>query len=172
LKASWTKGGKERDIPLTTDEQRTLLEQAKDLTGPGSLTPAAMSYRDPLNRFKAQTAKAGIDRVLGLRHGYAQARHAELTGWKAPAAGGPTSKQLSPAQKAIDHQARMTISRELGHEREQITPVCPGRLAHCASMPEGAAPWLTGSQTLTGSVVVGRTAYHCSHEPIYAKPCR
>ena len=86
-----------------------------------------MSYRDQLNRFKAQTARAGIDRVHGLRHGYAQARYAELTGWKAPAAGGPTSKQLTPAQKAIDRDARLTISRELGHEREQITAVYLGR---------------------------------------------
>ena len=52
---------------------------------------------------------------------------AELTGWKAPAAGGPTSKQLSPEQKRIDREARLTISRELGHEREQITAVYLGR---------------------------------------------
>jgi len=65
LKASWTKGGKERDIPVSTDKQRALLRQAKDLAGPGGLIPAEMSYRDQLNRFKTQTAKAGIDRVHG-----------------------------------------------------------------------------------------------------------
>ena len=54
-----------------------------------------MSYRGQLNRFKAQTARAGIDRVHGLRHHYAQARYAELTGCEAPAAGGPTARQLS-----------------------------------------------------------------------------
>jgi integrase len=129
LKASWTKGGKERDIPISTDAQRELLRQANELAGPGSLIPAEMSYRDQLNRFKAQTARAGIDRVHGLRHAYAQARYAELTGWKAPAAGGPTSKQLSPAQQAVDRQARLTISRELGHEREQITAVYLGQSA-------------------------------------------
>ena len=127
LKASWTKGGKERDIPIRTEVQRELLGQAKQLAGAGSLIPAEMSYKDQLNRFKAQTARAGIDRVHGLRHGYAQARYADLTGWKSPAAGGPTSKQLSPEQKAIDRQARLTISRELGHEREQITAVYIGR---------------------------------------------
>lgn len=77
--------------------------------------------------FKAQTARAGIDRVHGLQHYYAQTRYAELTGWKAPAAGGPTSKKLSPEQKVIDRKARLTISRELGHEREQITAVYLGR---------------------------------------------
>ena len=58
-----------------------------------------MSYRAQPNRFKAQTARAGIDHVHGMRHAYAQTRYEELTGWKAPAAGGPSSKQLSPEQK-------------------------------------------------------------------------
>jgi hypothetical protein len=37
------------------------------------------------------------------------------------------AKQLSPEQKRIDRDARLTISRELGHEREQITAVYLGR---------------------------------------------
>ena len=127
LKASWTKGGRERDIPIRTEAQRELLREAKQLAGAGSLIPAEMPHREQLNRFKAQTAQAGIDRVHGLRHHYAQARYAELTGSKAPAAGGPTSKQLSPEQKLIDRQARLTISRELGHDREQITAIYLGR---------------------------------------------
>ena len=127
LKASWTKGGKERDVPILDDTQRELLQEAKQLAGAGSLIPAELSYRDQLNRFKAQTAQAGIDRVHGLRHAYVQTRYEQLTGWKAPAAGGPNSKQLTPQQKAIDRQARLTISRELGHEREQITAVYLGR---------------------------------------------
>ena len=104
-----------------------MLDEAKDFAGAGSLIPADMSYRDQLNRYKAQTARAGIDRVHGLWHHYAQARYADLTGWKAPAAGGPTARQLSPDQKRIDREARLTISRELGHEREQITAVYLGR---------------------------------------------
>jgi integrase len=127
LKSTWTKGGKERDIPIRNETQRDLLNQAKALAGKGSLIPTEMSNKDQLNRFKAQTAFAGIDRVHGFRHAYAQTRYAELTGWKAPAAGEPTSKQLTPEQKAIDRQARLTISRELGHEREQITAVYLGR---------------------------------------------
>lgn len=35
LKASWTKGGKERDIPIRTEEQRELLQEAKQLAGAG-----------------------------------------------------------------------------------------------------------------------------------------
>ncbi len=79
LKASWTKGGKERDVPIRTEAQRELLQDAKMLAGAGSLIPADISYRDQLNRFKAQTAQAGIDRVHGLRHHYAQTRYTELT---------------------------------------------------------------------------------------------
>lgn len=127
LKSTWTKGGKEREIPICNETQRDLLSQAKALAGKGSLIPTEMTHKDQLNRFKAQTAFAGIDRVHGFRHAYAQTRYAELTGWKAPAAGGPTSKQLTPEQKAIDRQTRPTISRELGHEREQITAIYLGR---------------------------------------------
>ena len=85
----------ERDIPIGADEQQALLNEAKEFAGAGSLIPAEMSYRDQLNRFKAQTARAGIDRVHGLRHHCAQTRYAELTGWKAPAAGGPVGFPFS-----------------------------------------------------------------------------
>ena len=51
----------------------------------------------------------------------------ELTGWKAPAAGGPTSRSLTREQRVVDREARLVISRELGHEREQITTVYLGR---------------------------------------------
>ena len=70
---------------------------------------------------KRQTANAGLSKLHGLRHAYAQRRYEELTGWKAPAAGGPVSKVLSPGQKVMDRQARRTISQELGHSREQIS---------------------------------------------------
>jgi hypothetical protein len=76
LKASWTKGGKERDIPIRTMAQRELLQEAKELAGAGSLIQVEMSYKDQLDRFKSQTALASIDRVHGLRHHYAQTRYA------------------------------------------------------------------------------------------------
>lgn len=104
-----------------------MLQEAKQLAGAGSLIPAEMSYKEQFNRFKAQTAQAGLDRVHGLRHHYAQTRYAELTGWRSPATGGPTSKQPSAMQKVIDRQARLTISRELGHEHEAIMAVYLGR---------------------------------------------
>jgi hypothetical protein len=63
----------------------------------------------------------------GLRHAYAQNRYEELTGWRAPTAGGPDSKSLSPEQREIDREARLTISRELGHEREAVSAAYLGR---------------------------------------------
>lgn len=63
----------------------------------------------------------------GLRHHYAQARYLALTGWKAPAAGGPVARELTPSQRLLDVAARQTISQELGHERPQVTAVYLGR---------------------------------------------
>ena len=127
VKASWGKGRREREIPIRNAEQRRVLDKAKQLAGNGSLIPKGMRYVDQLRRFEAQCNKAGIHHVHGLRHLYAQERYRELTGWECPANGGPKSKQLTPEQKLIDHEARMTITHELGHGREQVTVIYIGR---------------------------------------------
>ena len=123
LKDSWTKGGRAREIPVRNEEQRQVLNDAKALAGRGSLIPADRLYVNQLRRFEHQCAAAGVHRIHGHRHQYAQVRYRELTGWAAPAAGGPRSKDLTPEQRAMDREARLTISAELGHEREQITAV-------------------------------------------------
>ena len=127
LKASWTKGGRAREIPIRHAEQRQVLDEAKRVAGRGSLIPADRSYVQQLRRFEYQCDRAGIHRVHGHRHQYAQERYLELTGWSAPAAGGPRSKELTREQTLIDRVARLTISRELGHEREQVTAIYCGR---------------------------------------------
>ena len=127
LKDTWTKGGRPREIPIRNDEQRRELDEAKALAGRGSLIPAERSYVDQLRRFEYQCAAAGVHRIHGHRHEYAQTRYREITGWAAPAAGGPRSRDLSPAQREADREARLTISQELGHEREQITAIYLGR---------------------------------------------
>ena len=127
LKASWTKGGKERDVPVRSDEQRAVLDRARRLAAGGSLIPTDRNYVQQLRAYERHTANAGLSKMHGLRHAYAQRRYEELTGWKAPAAGGPVTRALSPGQKVMDRHARQTISRELGHEREQITSVYLGR---------------------------------------------
>lgn len=127
LKDSWTKGGRAREIPIRTEQQRMVLEKAKQLAGKGSLIAADKSYKDQLERFKAQCQAAGISHVHGLRHKYAQDRYRKLTGWLCPVKGGPKSKQLTLEQKGLDRQARLTISAELGHGREGILTTYIGR---------------------------------------------
>jgi len=80
-----------------------------------------------LHRYEKQTQKAGLSQLHGLRHGYAQRRYFELTGKVCPAAGGLPSKEQSPEQRALDHEARVMISYELGHAREAISAVYLGR---------------------------------------------
>jgi hypothetical protein len=127
IKASWGKGRRAREIPIRNAEQRQVLDEAKCFAGKGSLIPIEMSYVEQLHRFEYQCDRAGIHRAHGHRHQYAQERYRELTGWSAPAAGGPRSKELTREQKTIDRQARLTISGELGHEREQVTAIYLGR---------------------------------------------
>ncbi|HCD6628663.1 phage integrase N-terminal domain-containing protein [Pseudomonas aeruginosa] len=127
LKGSWTKGGRERSVPITTGEQRRVLDLAHQLAGAGSLIPAHKSFIQQRHVYDGQCKAAGLSHMHGLRHRYAQQRYEALTGWKAPAAGGPSAGELTPAERALDAQARQAISRELGHERTQITAVYLGR---------------------------------------------
>jgi len=127
LKSSWTKGGRTRTVPITTEEQRMLLEDVKNLAKGGALIPAQLNYVQQLNRYQRQLRNAGMKKLHGLRHAYAQRRYKEMMGWKAPVAGGPTSRQLNPEQRALDVEARAVISRELGHARPEISAVYVGR---------------------------------------------
>ena len=123
LKASWTKGGKERVVPVLTKEQRAVLDRAHRLVGAGSLIPPQKNYIQQLRTYERHTTQAGLSKLHGLRHAYAQSRYQQLTGWTCPAAGGPVSRNLSAEQQKVDHQARLTVSLELGHVREQISAV-------------------------------------------------
>ena len=127
LKSSWTKGGRGRTVPIRNDEQRQLLEEIKAFAKGGSLIPAQFNYVQHLNRYQRQIRNAGMSKLHGLRHAYAQQRYFELTGWKARVAGGPTSRQLTPEQLERDYDARVIVSHELGHARVEIAAVYLGR---------------------------------------------
>ncbi len=129
LMSSWCKGGRERTIPILTEEQRDWLNKAKEISGKfgNSLIPENKSYIQHRNLYDRETQKVGVKNLHGLRHAYAQRRYQEFTGWEAPINGGPTSKQLTPEQKYIDCRARMILSEEMGHSREQITVSYLGR---------------------------------------------
>ncbi len=127
LKASWCKGSREREIPIRLESQREALAYAHKVAGTGSLIPRDKSYVGHVRTFENQMAKVDLSRTHGARHGYAQTRYRELTGRECPARGGKVSAQLDKAEKAQDRQARLTISAELGHEREGITASYIGR---------------------------------------------
>ena len=127
LKPSWTKGGREREIPIRTDAQRAILDRAKRLSGRGSTIPSHKTYIQQLRLYEGQCIRAGLSRMHGLRHAYAQRRFEELAGFKSPATGGPNRKDLTQDQRTHDKEARASISAELGHNREQITVVYLGR---------------------------------------------
>jgi hypothetical protein len=127
LKSSWCKGGRARIVPVTNDEQRDLLIEVRAFAKGGSLIPPELKYVQQLRRYEGQTRRAGLRKLHGLRHGYAQRRFQELTGFACPAQGGPISKDLTPDQRALNEKARAMISTELGHTRENITAVYLGR---------------------------------------------
>jgi integrase len=127
LKASWTKGGRERTVPITTAEQRDVLHAAHRLAGRGSLIPANKTYIQQRHVYDGQCKAAGLSNMHGLRHQYAQSRYEALTGWKAPAAGGPQRQSLTMSQRLLDTEARESISKELGHNRAGIVSAYCGR---------------------------------------------
>lgn len=104
-----------------------MLDRAHKLAGKGSLIPSNRDYRQQLRIYEGHTLRAGLSKMHGLRHRYAQQRYEELTTWKSPAAGGPATQSLTLDQRALDRKARAVISNELGHNREAITAVYLGR---------------------------------------------
>ena len=103
LKATWTKGGKEREVPIRNERQRAALALAHRTAGRSSLIEPNRRYVDQLRIYERQTANAGLSKLHGLRHLYAQERYRELTdklareqlgtaGWPAPVWAAPSSK--------------------------------------------------------------------------------
>ena len=126
LKASWTKGGKARAIAIRSAAQREVLDRVRILVGNGSLIPADRSFIDQLRVYVRQTMNAGLSKMHGLRHAYAQQRYLELTGRPCPVAGGPRIRTLNPLDKQADEHARRIISQELGHARMEVVAIYCG----------------------------------------------
>lgn len=133
LQASWTKGGIQRVIPITTADQRQCLDQAKRISADGSLIPKNKSFIEQRMLYDNVTHKANLYNLHGLRHAYAQNRYFALTsqftdgkGWYSPLDGGKPRKELNDYEKSIDLKTREIISRELGHSRVEITKIYLG----------------------------------------------
>ena len=127
LSATWCKGGRAREVPIKTEYQRELLARAIAVAGNGSMIPPEKKYVQWLSTYEQTTRRAGLSKLHGLRHQYAQVLYKELTGWDCPAVGGLDARSLTADQKRIDQTVRLQISRELGHNREAITSIYLGR---------------------------------------------
>jgi hypothetical protein len=127
LQGSWTKGGRKRIVPIRTEQQREVLNRAHRLAGRGSLIPSNRNYVQQMRVYEGNTRRAGLHHMHGLRHAYAQFRYKEMTGWLCAAASGPLAEELTPEQRERDRAIRLTISRELGHEREAVVGAYLGR---------------------------------------------
>lgn len=135
IKASWTKGGIGRTIPIQNEAQRQWLAHALKIIKQGqSLIPEIRTYKQHLSHYQTTLKEMGLSRCHGLRHAYAQRRYHELTkqfdkkgiGLICPIAGGKSKSELNAYEKAIDYRARKILSLELGHSRIAITKIYLG----------------------------------------------
>lgn len=127
LQASWCKGGRARTVPLTHPRQRALLDEVRRVCGDGALIPTGQTYIGFRKAIERATWGAGIRNMHGHRHWYAQWRYQALMGAPSPAAGGKTYERMNGDERAADYRARLTISRELGHNRVEVTDAYLGR---------------------------------------------
>lgn len=119
-----TKGGRgkgtDRWVPITTQEQLTLLTQAAQLQGKAkNLIPTDKSYsqwRDhAYYHWRTANKETTIEGFHDLRAAYACERYQAITGFPAPVLTGTRQ-----ADKILDTQARVILSQELGHNRTDV----------------------------------------------------
>lgn len=127
IKPTWAKGGRYREIAVTTPEQRQLLAEVIAYCRTNhqqSMTPAQKSYVQHMKLYEYHTNAVGVGHTHGLRHHFAHTRYAQITGFQCPAVGGV--RVLTDEQKALDIKAREIITQELGHGRLEVTNIYLG----------------------------------------------
>lgn len=129
LKGVWCKNGRPRVVKIYYPEQWEVIRQIKEYLGDSkrALIPAHRSYVQQQHVYDRQTSRAGLHKLHGLRHAYAQKRYFDLTGRECPARGGMLSGALTAEQKNIDLLARERITLDLGHSRLSILSVYLGQ---------------------------------------------
>lgn len=114
-----TKGGREREVPITSPGQVQALERAAQAQGEArAVMPPGESWkswragelRDARELVQANTGGGLHD----LRAAYACERYEALAGHAAPCAGGEIT------DKAMDAAARLAVAEELGHGRIDV----------------------------------------------------
>lgn len=126
-----TKGGQTREIEIRNDRQIEVLERAAEIqNGERSMIPEEISYREFRSYAYFEIDKTEVN-FHAERHTYAQERYMEIVGHEAPVKCLDREESWIPylarelgieehKARHIDSQARMQISKELGHHREDI----------------------------------------------------
>ena len=114
-----SKGGREREVPITSQAQLGALERAAQAQGEArAVMPSDQnwkSWREGQLRDARELVQAATGGGLhDLRAAYACDRYQALTGHAAPAAGGEI------LDRNTDQAARLTIAEELGHGRAEV----------------------------------------------------
>lgn len=125
IKDVWTKGGRPRVIPVTTESQRDLLNRIWQYTKEHkmqSMIPVGTTYKQQKNKLQNEQYRVGIKNIHGLRHQYAQDRYKTLLGYDCPKVDKNTRKfNMTKEEIAQEKEVRLIISEELGHSRINIT---------------------------------------------------
>lgn len=125
-----TKGRLRRIVPITTDDERDVLERAKALVldHTACLIPRGMKYRQWEDRVYYVLKKNGISRKLvgtsthGLRHERLHRLYEVLTGVRSPVQGG------GPVDRDADRYARAQVAATAGHSRPAVASCYLGRV--------------------------------------------
>jgi hypothetical protein len=130
-----TKGGRVREVPITSNSQLNALKSAADYQQfykIKSMIAAGQTYKDFRNSAYNEVRGLGVA-FHGERHAYAISRYQALVGVAAPVVVGirkPAdhiayiAKTLGISVKdagSLDYSARLKISFELGHSRSSVT---------------------------------------------------
>ena len=129
-----TKGGRPREIPITSKKQIDVIRNASVLQQKDrSMVPENESLKSYVNNCYQQLKATVMDGFHGERHHYTNSRYIQLTGVKSPVEsiikhGTPHINYIAKNRKitikqakALDLKARTKISKELGHSRVSIT---------------------------------------------------
>ena len=126
-----TKGGRQRTIDIRNERQIEVLERAASIQGNGrSMIPSDQSYIDFKRAAYRELSQTDIT-FHAERHTYAQERYLEITQVPAPVKTDHNERSWShhlartlnidiTAARELDRNARLTISKELGHHREDV----------------------------------------------------
>jgi site-specific recombinase XerD len=134
--SSGTKGGRQREIPVSSEALKALEAAAVIQHGRSLVPDDDRSYVDFRSECYALAQKHGFN-FHAERHHYAQQRYQALTGVPAPVTTDVPRRDWlefmaeflqveASAAEAIDREARQILSKELGHNRPEVTNVYIG----------------------------------------------